>query len=73
MALKWCKENLNIIDREEGETIDWGNGVYTQLDIFLSYFDETITQAISQKRDVRKMIADNDRGRGYKKLITLTH
>ena len=72
MIEKWISENLNTVESMIDENIlaiKWSNGDFTDVPVFLDMFGDVIEQALKENKDVRQAIADNDNGRGYKKLI----
>lgn len=71
--MEWIRSNLMIlIDKDEGEVIDWGNGVFTPVGVFVDMFGEIIQNAINNDQDVRQAIRDNDNNRGFANLLPLS-
>ena len=64
---QWVRDNL-VIDKY-GDAIDWGNDTFTEINKFVEMFKDVTQDAIDSDGDVRQVIADNDNGRGFKKLI----
>ena len=69
MIEEWILNNLNVVEEDDVSFINWGNGLMTEISIFISMFGDIIEQAINTNENVRQAIADNDNGRGYADLI----
>ena len=68
-AEQWIRANLTVIHDGYEDVIDWGNGIYTPVGIFVTMFGTVIQDAIDTGSDVREAIRNNDNGRGFASLV----
>jgi len=55
-AEQWVRSTFRIVD----DCIDWGDGVYTPISTFLSFFSDIINKALVDGQNPKQVIIKSD-------------
>ena len=66
---EWLENNFRI--SEEYNAISWGDGLYTDIPVFLDMFGDIIRAALNTEEDPKQAIRDSDpnNAKGYNNLL----
>jgi hypothetical protein len=66
---QWIRAEFTI--NNNLDSIDWGNGIFTPISVFLAHFGSSIETALGTGADIRQSMRDSDvdNKKGYNDLF----